>query len=134
MEVLMTFLYILLFLVFLSVLIIIHELGHLAAAKAFRVYCLEYSIGMGPLIFKHKRKNGETQFSLRAIPFGGYVSMYGEGVALTRMSGGRGGFSSVFGFALATAAGCFASGFALVLAFAAAEASAKSTFTPFARS
>ena len=37
---------------------------------------------MGPLLFKHKRKNGETQFSLRAIPFGGYVSMYGEGVTL----------------------------------------------------
>ena len=82
MPVLMTFLYILLFLLFLSILIIIHELGHLAAAKAFRVYCLEYSIGMGPLLFKHKRKNGETQFSLRAIPFGGYVSMYGEGVEL----------------------------------------------------
>ena len=79
---LMTVLYILLFLVFLSVLIIIHELGHLAAAKAFKVYCLEYSIGMGPLLFKHKRKNGETQFSIRAIPFGGYVSMYGEGVEL----------------------------------------------------
>lgn len=82
MQVLSTILYILLFLVFLSVLIIIHELGHLAAAKAFNVYCLEYSIGMGPLIFKAKRKNGETQFSLRAIPFGGYVSMYGEGVEL----------------------------------------------------
>ena len=82
MQVLTTILYILLFLVFLSVLIIIHELGHLAAAKAFNVYCLEYSIGMGPLLFKHKRKNGETQFSLRAIPFGGYVSMYGEGVEL----------------------------------------------------
>lgn len=82
MQVLSTILYILLFLVFLSVLIIIHELGHLAMAKAFNVYCLEYSIGMGPLIFKKKRKNGETQFSLRAIPFGGYVSMYGEGVEL----------------------------------------------------
>ena len=82
MQVLMVILYILLFLVFLSVLIIIHELGHLAAAKAFNVYCLEYSIGMGPLLFKHKRKGGETQFSLRAIPFGGYVSMYGEGVEL----------------------------------------------------
>ena len=82
MQVLMTFLYILLFLVFLSVLIMIHELGHLAAAKAFNVYCLEYSIGMGPLLFKRKRKNGETQFSIRAIPFGGYVSMYGEGVEL----------------------------------------------------
>ena len=82
MQVLMTILYILLFLVFLSILIIIHELGHLAAAKAFNVYCLEYSIGMGPLIFKFKRKGGETQFSLRGIPFGGYVSMYGEGVEL----------------------------------------------------
>ena len=37
---------------------------------------------MGPLLFKKKRKNGETQFSIRAIPFGGYVSMYGEGVEL----------------------------------------------------
>ena len=82
MQVLMIALYILLFLVFLSILIIIHELGHLAAAKAFHVYCLEYSIGMGPLLFKFKRKGGETQFSLRAIPFGGYVSMYGEGVEL----------------------------------------------------
>ena len=82
MQILMTILYVLLFLVFLSVLIIIHELGHLAAAKAFHVYCLEYSIGMGPLLFKIKKKNWETQFSLRAIPFGGYVSMYGEGVEL----------------------------------------------------
>ena len=82
MEVLQTVLYILLFIVFLSTLIIVHELGHLAAAKSFNVYCLEYSIGMGPLLFKRKRKNGETQFSLRAIPFGGYVSMYGEGVEL----------------------------------------------------
>ena len=82
MQVLTTILYIVLFIVFLSILIIVHELGHLAAAKAFNVYCLEYSIGMGPLIFKKKRKNGETQFSLRAIPFGGYVSMYGEGVEL----------------------------------------------------
>ena len=82
MQVLMTILYILLFIVFLSILIIIHELGHLAAAKAFNVYCLEYSIGMGPALFKYKRKGGETQFTLRGIPFGGYVSMYGEGVEL----------------------------------------------------
>ena len=38
-----------------------HELGH-RAAKAFNVYCLEFSVGMGPLIFKRKRKGGETQF------------------------------------------------------------------------
>ena len=82
MQILTTILYVVLFLVFLSILIVIHELGHLIAAKAFNVYCLEYSIGMGPLLFKYKRKNGETQFSLRGIPFGGYVSMYGEGVEL----------------------------------------------------
>lgn len=81
-DVLMTILYIILFLVCLSILIIVHEFGHLTAAKVFNVYCLEFSCGMGPLIWKHKKKNGETQFSLRAIPFGGYVSMYGEGVEL----------------------------------------------------
>ena len=82
MQILMTILYILLFIVCLSVLIMIHELGHLAAAKAFKVYCFEYSIGFGPKLFSRKRKNGETYFSLRAIPFGGFVSMYGEDVPL----------------------------------------------------
>ena len=71
-------LYILIVIVMLGVLIAIHELGHLATAKLFKVYCFEYSIGMGPKIFSKKRKNGETAFSLRAVPFGGYVSMYGE--------------------------------------------------------
>ena len=70
--------YILLFILCLSVLIMIHELGHLAMAKAFNVYCFEYSIGMGPALFRKKRKNGETYFAIRAFPFGGFVSMYGE--------------------------------------------------------
>ena len=82
MQVLLTILFILLFLICLSILIIVHELGHLTAAKIFKVYCLEFSCGMGPLLWKHKKQNGETQISLRAIPFGGYVSMYGEGVEL----------------------------------------------------
>ena len=82
MQILFTILYILLFIVCLSVLIIVHELGHLAAAKAFNVYCFEYSIGFGPKLFSFKRKNGETKVSLRGIPFGGYVSMYGEGMEL----------------------------------------------------
>lgn len=82
MGILTTILYVILFIVLLSVLIIVHELGHLTAAKVFNVYCLEFSCGMGPLIWKHKKANGETQISLRAIPFGGYVSMYGEGVEL----------------------------------------------------
>lgn len=77
-----TLLYILLFVFCLSVLIAIHELGHLTAAKIFKVYCLEYSIGFGPKLIHVKRKKGETYFSLRAVPFGGYVSMFGEGVEL----------------------------------------------------
>lgn len=67
---------ILLFLVFLSILIVIHELGHFLTAKAFGVYCHEFSLGMGPLVAQ--KKIGETKFSLRAIPVGGYVAMAGE--------------------------------------------------------
>lgn len=67
---------IVLFLVLLSVIICIHELGHLIAAKLFGVYCFEYSFGMGPVIFQKKGK--ETQYSIRALPVGGFVSMAGE--------------------------------------------------------
>ena len=74
----MVVLYILLFIVCLSTLIMVHEFGHLITAKMFNVYCFEYAIGFGPKLFSFKRKNGETYFSLRAIPFGGFVSMYGE--------------------------------------------------------
>lgn len=63
----------------LAVLVSIHEAGHLAMAKLFRVYCFEYSIGFGPKLLSLKRKGGETYFSIRAVPFGGYVAMYGEG-------------------------------------------------------
>ena len=59
-----------------SVIIIIHELGHLMTAKKFGVYCHEFSIGMGPCLWSHKFK--ETTLSLRAVPFGGYVMMAGE--------------------------------------------------------
>ena len=78
----MTILYILLFIVCLSTLIMVHEAGHLITAKIFKVYCFEYAIGFGPKLFSSKRKGGETAFSLRAIPFGGFVSMYGESETL----------------------------------------------------
>ena len=74
----MIIVYILLFILCLSILIMVHEAGHLATAKIFKVYCFEYAIGFGPKLFSKKRKNGETYFSIRAIPFGGFVSMYGE--------------------------------------------------------
>lgn len=81
-QVLSTILYVLLFILCLSILIMIHELGHFTAAKIFKVYVMEYSIGFGPALIHKKRKTGETYFSLRVIPFGGYVSMYGEGMEL----------------------------------------------------
>ncbi len=60
----------------LGILVSAHEAGHFLFAKIFGVYCGEFSIGFGPKIFSKKRKKGETTFSLRAIPLGGYVSMY----------------------------------------------------------
>ncbi len=64
------------FIIILSVIVIIHELGHLMTAKYFYVYCQEFSIGMGPVIFKRHGK--ETAFAIRALPLGGFVSMAGE--------------------------------------------------------
>ncbi|MFA7032835.1 MAG: RIP metalloprotease RseP [Bacilli bacterium] len=81
-SILLNILYILLFVICLSILIVVHELGHLAMAKAFKVYCLEFSVGFGPKLFSFKRRKGETRLSVRAIPFGGYVSMAGEGAEI----------------------------------------------------
>ena len=67
---------ILLFIILLSVIVIIHELGHLIVAKIFNVYCAEFSIGMGPKLFSKKGK--ETEYSIRAIPYGGFVAMAGD--------------------------------------------------------
>lgn len=69
------------FLLSLSVLVCLHELGHFSMAKLFKVYCYEFSIGMGPAIYQRKpkkEKNQETIFSVRCLPIGGYVSMAGE--------------------------------------------------------
>lgn len=59
-----------------GLLIFIHELGHFIAAKRSNVKVNEFSIGMGPALLKFGK--GETQYSLRAIPFGGFVAMEGE--------------------------------------------------------
>ncbi len=60
----------------LSFLIIIHELGHFLAAKAFNVKVNEFSLFMGPKLIGFQK--GETTYSLRLIPLGGYVKMEGE--------------------------------------------------------
>mgnify|MGYP003222213491 CR=1 FL=1 len=59
-----------------GVLIAVHELGHFLAAKACGVRVNEFSIGMGPAIF-HTAK-GETEYSLRLLPIGGFCAMEGE--------------------------------------------------------
>ncbi len=64
------------FIVILGIIVFVHELGHLISAKAFNVYCREFSIGFGPVIKKIKRN--ETTYSIRALPLGGFVSMAGE--------------------------------------------------------
>ncbi len=72
------------FVIMFGILIAVHEAGHLAAAKLFRVYCFDYSIGFGPKVYQTKRKGGETTFTIRAVPLGGFVSMFGEGVELEK--------------------------------------------------
>ena len=69
---------IIIFIIAFAALICIHEAGHLSMAKLFKVYCKEYSIGFGPAIYSKKKKGHETTFSVRWVPLGGYVSMYGE--------------------------------------------------------
>ena len=59
-----------------SLLIFIHELGHFAAAKLSGVQVNEFSMFMGPAIFK--KQVGETLYAIRCIPIGGYCAMEGE--------------------------------------------------------
>ena len=72
----MTVLYVILAILIFGVLVAIHELGHFTAAKACGVRVEEFAVGMGPAIFK--KKKGETEYSLRIVPFGGYCAMTGE--------------------------------------------------------
>lgn len=61
---------------FFGLIILSHELGHFFFAKLFNVKVNKFAIGMGPPILKKKR--GETEYSLRIFPIGGYVIMEGE--------------------------------------------------------
>ncbi len=59
-----------------SVIIFLHELGHFVAAKLSGVQVNEFALFMGPAIFK--KQVGETLYSIRCIPIGGYCAMEGE--------------------------------------------------------
>jgi len=63
--------------IILCILIFVHELGHFAAAKLTGVKVNEFAIGMGPAFFSRTR--GETKYSLRVFPIGGFCSLAGMG-------------------------------------------------------
>ncbi|MGO1712477.1 MAG: M50 family metallopeptidase [Senegalia sp. (in: firmicutes)] len=58
------------------IVVLVHEFGHFAVAKLVGIKVDEFSIGMGPRIAKFDK--GETEYSLRILPIGGYVKMEGE--------------------------------------------------------
>ena len=60
----------------LLVLVIPHEWGHMIVAKLCGVRVNEFSVGMGPLLFQ--RKKGDTMYSVRLLPLGGFCAMEGE--------------------------------------------------------
>ena len=72
------------FIIVLGVTVFIHEFGHFIFAKKSGIYVYEFSIGMGPRIFKKKRKNDETEYSIRLFPIGGYVAMAGEDIEIDK--------------------------------------------------
>ncbi|MBN2059964.1 MAG: RIP metalloprotease RseP [Deltaproteobacteria bacterium] len=70
------FYYLLPFVVVLGIMIFFHELGHFLIAKYFDVKVLKFSLGFGPKILA--KKVGETEYSIRYFPLGGFVKMLGE--------------------------------------------------------
>lgn len=66
----------LLFILILGTIVLVHEFGHFIWAKIAGVYVYEFAIGMGPKLFG--KKKGETEYTIRAIPIGGFCQMAGE--------------------------------------------------------
>ena len=61
---------------FFELIIVVHEFGHFITAKLNGICVNEFAIGMGPKLFSFTK--GETQYSFRLVPFGGYCTMEGE--------------------------------------------------------
>jgi regulator of sigma E protease len=66
------------FILVLGITVFIHELGHFIFAKKSHIYVHEFSLGMGPQLWKFRRKNDETMYSIRLFPIGGFVQLAGE--------------------------------------------------------
>lgn len=69
------------------VIVTVHEWGHYFFAKRAGILVREFAIGFGPKLFSYKR--GETQFTLRLLPFGGYARMAGEDPELVQITNGQ---------------------------------------------
>jgi regulator of sigma E protease len=70
-----------------GLLISFHELGHLLLAKRAGILCREYAIGFGPKLFSIKK--GETVYTLRLLPIGGFVRMAGEDPEIVEIKTGQ---------------------------------------------
>lgn len=70
-----------------GLLVSIHEFGHLLIAKRSGILCREYAIGFGPKLFAVKK--GETVYTLRLLPIGGYVRMAGEDPEIVEVKAGQ---------------------------------------------
>ena len=60
-----------------AALVILHELGHFAAAKAVGMRVERFALFFPPLIWRWRRKGSETEYAVGAIPLGGYVKITG---------------------------------------------------------
>lgn len=69
---------ILAFLFVLGVLVFVHELGHFVVARFYGVRVLTFSLGFGPKLLKYRAVEGGTEYSVSALPLGGYVKLAGE--------------------------------------------------------
>lgn len=69
----------------LGLIVLLHEGGHFIMAKRAGIMCYEFAIGMGPVLYQFRK--GETVYSIRAIPIGGFVSMAGEEIESNMLSG-----------------------------------------------
>ena len=76
---------IIVFALILGIIVLLHEGGHFIMARRAGIMCYEFAIGMGPVIYS--KKKGETVYSIRAIPIGGFVSMAGEEVESNVLTG-----------------------------------------------
>jgi regulator of sigma E protease len=75
-----------------GLLIVVHELGHFAIARAFGMRVERFSVGFGPVILRRTR--GATEWAISAIPFGGYVRIAGMAPGDDVAPGDRGAYAN----------------------------------------